>query len=84
MTILDFILKPELVEEAWTYFREVQGMEFDYKPMIPDDEVPAIYLNTEIQGEFREELEKYYYDETKYDSYLEQLGITYPTVKEGN
>ncbi|MEM8893481.1 MAG: amidohydrolase [Bacteroidota bacterium] len=82
MTLLDFILKPELVEEAWTYFREVQGMEFDYKPMIRDDEQPAIYLNTEIQGEFREELEKYYYDETKYDSYLEQLGITYPTIRE--
>ncbi|MEQ8711710.1 MAG: amidohydrolase [Cyclobacteriaceae bacterium] len=82
MTLLDFILKPELVEEAWTYFREVQGMEFEYKPMIPDDEVPAIYLNTEIQGEFRPELEKFYYDETKYDSYLEQLGIKYPTVRE--
>lgn len=82
MTILDFILKPELVEEAWTYFREVQGMEIEYKPMIRDDEQPAIYLNTEIQGEFRPALEEYYYDETKYDSYLEQLGIQYPTVKE--
>ncbi|MEQ9300375.1 MAG: amidohydrolase [Cyclobacteriaceae bacterium] len=82
MTLLDFILKPELVEEAWTYFREVQGMEFEYKPMIPDDEVPAIYLNTEIQEEFRPALEEFYYDETKYDSYLEQLGIKYPTVRE--
>ncbi len=81
MTLLDFILKPELVDEAWKYFREVQGMEIEYKPMIPEDEKPAIYLNTEIQGEFREALEKYYYDETKYDSYLEQLGITYPTVR---
>lgn len=82
MTLLDFILKPELVEEAWTYFREVQGMEVEYQPMIRDDEEPAIYLNTEIQGEFRPELEKFYYDETKYDSYLEQLGIKYPTVRE--
>ena len=31
---------------------------------------------------FREEMRKYYYDETKYDSYLEQLGIAYPTVRE--
>lgn len=82
MTLLDFILKPELVEEAWTYFREVQGMEIEYKPMIRDDEKPAVYLNTEIQGEFRPALEKFYYDETKYDSYLEQLGIKYPTVRE--
>ncbi len=81
MTLLDFILKPELVEEAWKYFREVQGMEIEYNPMIREDEEPAIYLNTEIQGEFRPALEKYYYDETKYDTYLEQLGIEYPTLK---
>jgi aminobenzoyl-glutamate utilization protein B len=31
--------------------------------------------------EFRPELEKFYYDETKYGSYMEQLGITYPTIK---
>ena len=81
MTILDFLLKPELVDAAWEYFREEQGMEMEYKPMIRDDEKPATYLNTEIQGEFRPALEKYYYDETKYDSYLEQLGIEYPTIR---
>jgi len=26
-------------------------------------------------------MKKYYYDPTKYKTYLEQLGITYPTVK---
>ena len=26
-------------------------------------------------------VEKFYYDETKFDSYLEQLGVAYPTVK---
>ncbi len=81
MTVLDFLLKPELVDAAWEYFREEQGMEMEYKPMIRDDEKPATYLNTEIQGEFRPALEKYYYDETKYDSYLEQLGIEYPTIR---
>jgi aminobenzoyl-glutamate utilization protein B len=30
---------------------------------------------------FREEMEKYYYDPEKYDTYLEQLGISYPTLK---
>ena len=83
MTLLDFILKPELVEAAWDYFRNVQGMGIEYKPMIRDDEKPAIYINTDIQAEFRPQLEKYYYDETQYDSYLEQLGIEYPTVKGG-
>jgi len=26
-------------------------------------------------------MKKYYYDPTKYKTYLEQLGITYPTIK---
>ena len=49
--------------------------------MIDANDEPAIYLNTEIQKKFRPLLEKFYYDDTKFDSYLEQLGISYPTVK---
>jgi len=82
MTILDFVMKPKLVEAAWDYFKNEQGMELEYTPMVTDEDSPAIYLNEEIQGEFRSELEKYYYDEKKHDSYLEQLGIKYPTLKE--
>ena len=81
MTILDFLLKPELVENAWTYFREEQGMKQKYIPMVSEKDKPAVFLNKDIMEEFRPELQKYYYDETKYDSYLEQLGISYPTVR---
>ncbi|MDF2157321.1 amidohydrolase [Algoriphagus sp. CAU 1675] len=81
MTILDFLLKPELVGQAWDYFNNVQTKEEQYKPMITKDDAPPIYLNSEIMKQFRPELEKFYYDETKYGSYLEQLGVTYPTVK---
>ena len=81
MTLLDLFLKPQLVDDAWTYFRDEQGMKMEYKPMVTDTDKPAIYLNTEIQAEFRPALEKFYYDESKFDSYLEQLGITYPTIK---
>jgi aminobenzoyl-glutamate utilization protein B len=31
---------------------------------------------------YREEMRKYYYDPTKHRTYLEQLGIEYPTVKQ--
>ena len=31
--------------------------------------------------QYRGELEKFYFDETKFDTYLEQLNITYPTLK---
>lgn len=82
MTILDFLLQPELVDQAWEYFKTEQGMVQKYEPMITEDETPAIYLNQEIMEEFRPQLEPFYYDETKYDSYLEQLGIQYPTLKE--
>ncbi|TFV94586.1 amidohydrolase [Algoriphagus kandeliae] len=81
MTILDFLLQPELVDQAWDYFNNVQTKEEQYKPMITQDDAPPIYLNSEIMKKFRPELEKFYYDETKYDTYLEQLGVTYPTIK---
>jgi len=81
MTILDFLLKPELVTAAWDYFNNVQTKETTYKPMISATDKPPIYLNKAIMQEFRPLLEKFYYDETKYGSYLEQLGIKYPTIK---
>lgn len=82
MTLMDFFLQPELVDAAWKYFREEQGMKQEYVPMVGEEDEPAIYLNTDIMEQYRPQLEKFYYDETKYDSYLEQLGITYPTVKD--
>ena len=81
MTILDFLLQPDKVDAAWAYFKEEQGMKEEYIPMVTEEDSPAIYLNTEIQEEFREKLEKYYYDENRFDSYLDQLGVTYPTLK---
>ncbi|MBT8219692.1 MAG: amidohydrolase [Bacteroidia bacterium] len=81
MTILDFLLKPELVDQAWEYFRKEQGMKQEYVPMVTKDDEPAIYLNKDIQDEFRPALEKFYYDESKFNTYLEQLGIKYPTIK---
>ncbi|MBN3521791.1 amidohydrolase [Algoriphagus lutimaris] len=81
MTILDFLLNPELVDEAWDYFKNVQTKEEQYKPMISDSDEAPIYLNKQIMDLYRPMLEKYYFDETKYDTYLEQLGVTYPTVK---
>ncbi len=82
MTVIDFLMDNQLVEDAWTYFREEQGMEFDYVPMVTEDDQPAIYINTDIMEEFRPQLEPFYYDETKHESYLDQLGISYPTVRE--
>lgn len=81
MTIIDFLLKPDLLEGAWDYFNNEQQKETKYQPMISESDMPPIYLNKDKQDQFRPDLEKYYYDETKYDTYLEQLGIEYPTLK---
>jgi len=82
MTILDFLLKPELLKGAWDYFSNEQTKETKFVPMISESDMPPIYLNKDKQEEFRTELEKFYYDETKFDTYLEQLGVEYPTLKE--
>ena len=81
MTIIDLITKPDLVKLAWQYFNEVQTKEIKYEPLIRAQDKPAIELNRERMAKYREQLRKYYYDPSKYKTYLEQLGITYPTVK---
>ena len=82
MTILDMLVKPDIIKNAWTYYNEVQTKEIKYTPLVGEKDKPAIHLNTKIMAEFREQMRKYYYDPTKYKSYMEQLGIKYPTVKE--
>ena len=81
LTLLDLLLKPEIVEEAWAYFNDVQKKEQEYIPFSSATDKPAIFLNAEIMEKFRPLMRPYYYDATKYDTYLEQLGIEYPTIK---
>ena len=52
-----------------------------YTPLIGPNDQPAIELNKEKMEKFAPELKKYYYDPAKYKTYLEQLGIQYPTVR---
>jgi aminobenzoyl-glutamate utilization protein B len=40
-------------------------------------------LNKAILDKYRPEMKKFYYDPSKYSTYLEQLGIKYPTVRTG-
>jgi aminobenzoyl-glutamate utilization protein B len=79
-TMLDLYLKPTILEQAWTYFRDVQTATTKYEPLMRPEDTPATYLNADILAKYRPEMSKFYYDTTKYSSYLEQLGITYPTV----
>ena len=81
MTVIDLLTKPELVDQAWKYFREVQTKDTKYQPLIGPDDKPPTYLNKRIMDTYREQMRKFYYDPSKYDTYLEQLGVKYPTTR---
>ncbi|QKZ14846.1 amidohydrolase [Spirosoma sp. KUDC1026] len=82
MTLLDMLMKPEIIKEAWAYYKDEQTKDIKYEPLITSKEKPAIYLNQKIMAEFKPKLEPFYYDPGKYKTYLEQLKITYPTVRD--
>ncbi len=77
LTLLDFLLQPELVQAARDYF-DVQTRDRQYTTFLRPEDEPAIWLNREIMERFKAQLEAFYYDEERYDTYLEQLGIDYP------
>jgi aminobenzoyl-glutamate utilization protein B len=80
LTVIDLLTRPELVTQAWDYFKNVQTKDRKYVPLIRPEDTPAIWLNKERMEKYRPEMKKYYYDPTKYKTYLEQLGIKYPTT----
>jgi aminobenzoyl-glutamate utilization protein B len=81
MTILDILLDRALVDSAWRYFRDVQTKDMQYKPLMRANDRPATHLNAELMAKYREQMRRYYYDPTRYETYLEQLRIAYPTVR---
>jgi aminobenzoyl-glutamate utilization protein B len=81
LTLLDILLTPSVVTEAWAYFRDVQTKDQKYTAFITAADKPATFLNADIMEKYRPLMRPYYYDPSKYDNYLEQLGITYPTVR---
>jgi aminobenzoyl-glutamate utilization protein B len=81
MTILDLVMRPELVTDAWDYFNNVQTKATKYVALMRPEDQPAIWLNEQTMAKYRPEMKKYYYDPSKYKTYLDQLGIKYPTVR---
>ena len=81
MTLLDILLTPKVVADAWDYFSNVQTKTVKYRPFIAATDKPPIWLNADIMAKYRPGMRKYYYDPSRYDTYLQQLGITYPAVR---
>jgi aminobenzoyl-glutamate utilization protein B len=78
LTILDIATTPSLVANAKAYFKDVQNKDEKYAPVLVASDKPAIHLNRELMTLLRPQMEKFYYDPSKYGTYLEQLGIKYP------
>jgi aminobenzoyl-glutamate utilization protein B len=81
MTLLDLVMRPELVQQAWDYFNNVQTKDTKYEPLIRPQDKPAIWLNKAVMDKYRPEMKKLYYDPSRFQTYLEQLGIAYPTLR---
>jgi aminobenzoyl-glutamate utilization protein B len=80
MTILDILVHPDLVDKAKDYFKE-QTKDVKYQTFIRPGDKPAIWLNKKIMDEYRPRMKAFYYDPSKFPTYLDQLGIKYPTVR---
>ena len=80
MTVLDILLHPDLVDKAWDYFRNVQTKTVKYQSLLRPEDKPAIWLNQKIMEQYRPGMKAFYYDPSKYNTYLDQLGIKYPTI----
>jgi aminobenzoyl-glutamate utilization protein B len=81
LTILDLLLKPAIVQRAWDYFRSTQTKDTSYTSFLSAGDKPPLWLNKKTMDQFRPEMRKYYYDASKYKTYLDQLGIKYPTIR---
>jgi aminobenzoyl-glutamate utilization protein B len=80
MTSLDLLASDKLRRDARDYFSNVQTKDQKYVPVLTAEDRPTIDMNADTQGRYREQLRKYYYDPNRYDTYLEQLGIRFPTL----
>ena len=61
----------------------MQTKDTKYEPLIRPQDQPAIWLNKAIMEKYRPEMKKFYYDPSRYKTYLEQLGIKYPDREVG-
>jgi aminobenzoyl-glutamate utilization protein B len=81
MTALDILLDPKLVENAWGYFRNVQTKGTEYRSFLRPDDQPPVWLNKKTMDEFRPRMKALYYDPARFNTYLEQIGVKYPTMR---
>ncbi len=80
MTVLDLLLKPEIVEQAREFFKK-QTRERSYTSFLRPEDEPAVWLNKEVMEKHRPAMRARYYDPGRHRLYLEQLGLSYPAAR---
>jgi aminobenzoyl-glutamate utilization protein B len=80
MTLVDLFTKPQLITAAKAYFNDVQTKDQKYVPMLGATDKPPVATNRDVMAQFKAEQSKFYYQPEKYGTYLEQLGVTWPTL----
>jgi aminobenzoyl-glutamate utilization protein B len=81
MTLLDLFLDADLRTNATRYFHEEQLAGTRYEPFIGAADTPPIEKNVEIMAQFKDRLRELHYDASRYETYLEQLGVDYPQLQ---
>lgn len=80
MTSLDLLLDPKLRQAAKTYFTDVQTKDQKYRPVLTSADKPPVTINADTMARFRPAMRKFYYDPKRFPTYLDQLGIKFPTL----
>ncbi|MBK9167056.1 MAG: amidohydrolase [Bryobacterales bacterium] len=80
LTALDLLARPDLMQQARAYFAE-QTKDRKWQSLIPVETKAPIELNRERMERVKGQLQKLRYDPERYATYLDQLGIQYPTVR---
>jgi aminobenzoyl-glutamate utilization protein B len=79
MTMLDLFTRPDLLDAAKHYFTDVQTKDVKYQPVLTTEK-PYVEMNAEIMAEYREKMRPLYYNPAKYPTYLEQIGVKWPSI----
>ena len=83
LTLVDLFTRPALLAEAKRYFSEVQTKDQKYLPMLGKDDRPPVTFNADIMARYRGDIAARHYDPGKYRTYLDQLGVKWPTLGSG-
>lgn len=78
LTVLDAMTSPTLLTAARAYFENVQRKTDHYDPIL---QKPAIWLNANLMSQIRPQMEQFYYQPSRFPTYLDQLGIRYQSPR---